>query len=345
MDAARAERIRAAMAKAAGSRWCGEFLASVVTDDEAPAIVHGSPDRPFFIASATKLYVTAIAARLRASGDLDWDAPFADYLTGTGVGGLCVVDGVDHTPLVTVRQLLAHTSGIPDYFEGRRPDGTNTFLQVLAEDFAWGLDDVIGWTREMPAPFAPGTPGRALYSDTNYQLLGAIIERVTGMSFAAAVQAHACDPLGLGDTWCMDASSRGRYDQVARFRVGDMLPAIPLAMSSVGADGGVVSTLRDSQRFLRALLAGELFDRAVIGEITAEWRRIFRPLRYGTGIMLFRLPRVMAPFGAPDFIGHSGASGTVMFGVAGTGTTIVLTTNQAERRDLPFRMMVSVARR
>ena len=198
------------MATAAESRWCGEFLASVATADDQPPIVHGPQDRPFFIASATKLFVTAIAARLRASGQLDWDAPFREYLPHVDVAGLVVVDGADHTPHVTVRQLLAHTSGIPDYFEGRRPDGTNTFLQVLAEDFAWDLGDVIQWTREMPAPFAPGTPGRAVYSDTNYQLLGTIIERVTGMSFADAVQAHACDPLGLGDTWCMDATSRSR---------------------------------------------------------------------------------------------------------------------------------------
>ena len=333
------------MATAAESRWCGEFLASVATADDQPPIVHGPQDRPFFIASATKLFVTAIAARLRASGQLDWDAPFREYLPHVDVAGLVVVDGADHTPHVTVRQLLAHTSGIPDYFEGQRPDGTTTMQRLLAQDFSWDLDDVLAWTRQMSAPFAPGTPGRALYSDTNYQLLGAIIQQLTGGTFDQAVQQHACAPLGLVDTWCMDASSRHRYPEVARFRVGDSLPSIPLAMSSVGADGGVVTTLREGQRFLRAFLAGELFDRAVIGEITAEWRRIFRPLRYGTGIMLFRLPRVMAPFGAPDFIGHSGASGTVMFGVAGTGTTIVLTTNQAERRDLPFRTMVSLARR
>lgn len=333
------------MARAAGSRWCGEFLASVVTGDGQPAVTHGDPDRPFFIASATKLFVTAIAARLRARRELDWDAPFAGYLPDLDTSGLCVVGGVDHTPRVTVRQLLAHTSGIADYFEGRRPDGTTTMQRFLDHDSAWSLDDVLGWTRDMRPAFVPGTPGRAHYSDTNYQLLGAIIERLTGATFAQAVQGEVCEPLGLRHTWCLDASSLDRYGEVARFRVGESLPSIPLAMSSVGADGGIASTLRDGQRFIRAFLGGELFDRGVIAEITAEWRRIFRPLRYGTGVMLFRLPRLMAPLGAPDFIGHSGASGTVMFGVAGTGTTIVLTTNQAERRDLPFRMMVSIARR
>lgn len=333
------------MGKAAGSRWCGEFLASVATDDDQPAIIHGDPDRPFFIASATKLFVTAIAARLRARGELDWDAAFAGYLPDLDASGLCEIARVDHAPRVTVRQLLAHTSGIADYFEGRRPDGTTTMQRFLERDFAWDIHDVLRWTRDMQAGFAPGTPGRALYSDTNYQLLGAVIERVTGATFAQVVQREVCEPLGLLHTWCLDASSLERYGEVARFRVGDALPVIPLAMSSVGADGGIVSTLRDGQRFIRAFLGGELFDRGVIAEITGEWRRIFRPLRYGTGIMLFRLPRFMAPFGAPDFIGHSGASGTVMFGVAGTGTTIVLTTNQAERRDLPFRMMVSIARR
>lgn len=309
-----------------------------------PPICHGDPDAPFFIASATKLLVTVIAARLRAQGVLDWDAPFTHYVPDVDVHALCVVDGADLTGDVTVRNLLAHTSGMADYFEGARPDGTTTFQRLLAQDFAWHLQDVLEWTRDMPAAFAPGAPGRALYSDTGYQLLGAIIERITNMPFADAMRRHACEPLGLESTWCLDASTRDRYAEVTPFRVGASVPRIPLAMSSVGADGGVVSTLRDGQRLIRAFLAdGEALPPGVLAEITAEWRRIFRPLRYGTGVMRFRLPRWMAPLGAPDFVGHSGASGTVIFGVAGTGTTIVLTTNQAERRDLPFRMMVSAA--
>lgn len=302
----------------------------------------GDPGRTFFIASATKLYVTALMARLREAGKVDWDAPFVRYVGARDVSGLHVWRGVDRTPSITVRQLMAHTSGLPDYFEGRRSDGATTFDRIVATDFGWDVDDVIRWSRDAQRPhFLPGAPGRALYSDTNYQLLGAVIEAQFESSFASAVEREICTPLGLTHTWCLDRQRVGQYDAIAPMRLGRSVLRAPLAMASVGADGGVVSTVDDGLRFLRAFFGGQLFNVSLLAELQADWRRIFFPLEYGTGVMRFVVPWYFSPFKrfAP-LVGHSGASGAVLFCCPQWRLFAAGTVNQVAARSSSYQLLL-----
>jgi CubicO group peptidase (beta-lactamase class C family) len=336
----REQRILGAAQRVDRDRRSGEVLWLARTDDGAVDVTYGDPKRPFFIASATKLYVSAILAQLRASGLVDWDAPIAGYLPDLDLDGLVVVDGTDRSSVMTVREVMAHTSGLADYFEGRRVDGPTTFERAISADLGWTVHDVIAWTK----PMEPGTPGRGRYSDTGYQLLGALIERVGRGSFADAVRTRIVEPLGLGGTFCFGPSDIDRYDGIAVLRYGDVDLRIPRAMASVQADGGIVSTLEDGSAFLDAFFGGRLFDAALLGEMGADWHRIFAPLEYGTGLMRFRLPRVMTGLRrVPPFIGHSGASGTVMFRCPELGLTVVGTVNQAKHRSMPYRLLVRTA--
>ncbi len=338
--------------QAALDRWAGRANADPKTGEVLFSVTrgifsaeesahYGDPDRQFFIASATKLFVTAILVQLRAEGLLDFDAPFAGYLPDGAAARLHVTRGVDATPRITVRQLMSHTSGLPDYFQDKRRDGSTVYAGMLDADSGWGLDDVIGWTRdEMAPPFAPGTPGKAHYSDTNYQLLGGIIEQQSGMTFGAAVAARIAGPLGLHRTYCFDRTTTDGYAGVAPFRYRGRPLHIPLAMASFGADGGIVSTLRDGQRFIRSFFDGTLIPFDVLRELQQQWRRIFFPLQYATGIMRYQLPALLAP-GQPNppLDGHSGASGAVMYVNQATGTSIVGTVNEVTRRSMPYRIM------
>ena len=117
--------------------------------------------------------------------------------------------------------------------------------------------------------------------------------------------------------------------------------AIPKAMASVRADGGMVSTAREGLIFLQALMTGELFPRSYLDQMQREWRRIFTPLEYGTGIMRFALPRYFSPLRpAPPMIGHSGASGAVLFTVPDLDLYISGTVNQIRKRSLSYNLMV-----
>lgn len=321
---------------ASGGR-SGEVLWRMRTDDGGLDVTYGDTDRPFFIASATKLYVTAILAQLHAEGRLQWGSPIAAYLPDLDLTGLSAHRGRDHGAEVTVEQVMAHTAGLPDYFEGKRPGGETTFARALRSDFGWDVDDVLTWSREI----GPATPGKGRYSDTGYQLLGAVIESLDARPFAESVDKRICLPLGLERTYVFSLGDIDRYDTVAPLRVGDSTVTIPQAMASVQADGGIVSTLADGMRFLDAFFDGTLVDPTTLQWMCSDWHRIFFPLEYGNGIMRFHMPSVLTGFRrVPPFIGHSGASGVVMFRTPDLGITVVGTVNQAKHRSMPYQLMV-----
>ncbi len=334
------ERITAMIHRVDADPRSGEVLWRMRSDDGRIDLTHGDPARPFFIASATKLFVTAILAQLRDEGRVRWDAPLATYLPDLDLTGLVVVRGRDRSQDMTVREVMAHTSGLADYFEGRRPDGPTTFARVVERDFGWNVNDVVRWTRAMK----PATPGKGLYSDTGYQLLGAAIEAVDGTPFAESVRTRVAGPLGLAGTYCFSPLDIGRYDEVAGLGHGATPLRIPLAMASVQADGGVVSTLQDGLTFLDAFFDARLFARRTLDELQRDWHRIFFPLEYGTGIMRFRMSPLLTGFRrVPLFVGHSGASGTVMFRSPELGVTVVGTVNQVKHRSMPYQLMVRTA--
>lgn len=328
------ERIEAELTKAAHDQRTGEVLWRIRGDDGSLDVRCGRQDRPFFIASATKLFVTAILAQLRQEGRITWDSPIAAYLPPVLLAPLA--DARD----ATVRSVMAHTAGLPDYFEGKRPDGPSTFARALAADLNWDVHDVVTWSAQMTPPAA----GRPLYSDTGYQLLGALIEHTTDMSFAEAVQRRVCEAIDLTDTWVFEASDHARYDEVATMLQGSRPLRIPRAMASVQADGGIVSTVDDAMCFLDAFFDGRLFPPALLDEILCDWHRIFTPLQYGTGVMKFHLsPLLTGLRRVPAFYGHSGASGTVLFRCPAWGLTVVGTVNQVQGRSRPYQLMVRTA--
>jgi CubicO group peptidase (beta-lactamase class C family) len=120
-------------------------------------------------------------------------------------------------------------------------------------------------------------------------------------------------------------------------------------MASVQADGGLVSSVDDSLVFLRAFFGGQLFSLAILAEIQAQWRSIFFPLTYGTGVMRFALPWILTLFRRfPPVVGHSGASGALMFYCPEWDLYVAGTVNQVQQRSQSFQLMIKaldIARR
>lgn len=227
-----------------------------------------SARRPYFIASTTKLYVSAIVMQLVNEESVDLDAPAALYLAPSVMKGIHILGGVDSSALIIVRELLSHTSGIADYFEQPRSDGRSQFRDALDQDLRWSFEDVLRITKEQMNPkFAPSTPGKAFYSDTNYQILGALIEAITGIPFEAAVQERIIHRLGLTDTYPFGVETMHRYSEIAAMLYGKKRVHTPRAMASVRADGGIVSTARDGITFLEAFMRGALFPLRYLEEM------------------------------------------------------------------------------
>ena len=306
-----------------------------------------SPRSPaqYFIASTTKLYVSAIVMQLRNEGRVDLDVPVVTYLDPSIMAGIHVLKGVDSSNRITVRQLLAHTSGIADYFEQKRLDGHTQIGDALAQDFGWTFADVLRITKEHMQPkFAPATPGKAFYSDTTYQILGALIEAIMGVPYEAALQQRMIGTLGLTGTYPFTMMTLQCYGQVAAMLYDKKRIVIPKAMASVRADGGIVSTAKDGIVFLKAFMTGALFPIAYVAEMQQQWNMIFMPLEYGTGIMRFALPRYFSPFRpAPPMVGHSGASGAVLYYVPKLDLYVSGTVNQVKKRSLSYNLMTRLA--
>lgn len=299
---------------------------------------------PFFVASTTKLYTAAIVRRLVERSELSLDDRLIDRVAPGEVDGLHVHRGVDHTASITLRHLLAHTSGVPDYFSGRKQRRGEPSLDKQLRgnvDVSWNVSDAVRWARNDGARFAPGHGRLAFYSDTNYQLLGRVIEHATSTIYNEALEREVIQPLGLTDTWLYidPADQRPLALRHARQQIH-----IPNAMVSFGPDGGIVATSADLMRFLAAIHTGELFETA--GEpFSGPYRRVFFPLQAGLGHMRFRLPRAMWLRGTPpDLRGHSGLSGAFAFVDVDSGTYLAGTVNDIAQPSRSFKLMLNLVR-
>lgn len=298
------------------------------------------PNQPFFIASTTKLFVTTLIMQLRAQDKLKLDDAAWRYLEEDTFQSLHVYKGKDYSKDITIKQLLAHTSGLPDYFEDKNDAGVSLEDELLHNnDKYWNFEDIMTLTRKLPAKFQPGERNKAHYSDSNYQLLGQIIETLMGKSFANACDEQLIRPLGLTQTYCYTNPDDQRpaffYHKNTELR-------IPLAMSSFGPDGGIVSTAPELLNFIEGFFTGKFFPVSYLEEMKV-WNRIFYPLQSGVGIHRFKLPWLFNPTGLiPELIGHSGLSGAMAYASPERGLYLAGTVNQVAWRDSSFRTAIKL---
>ncbi|WP_371153239.1 serine hydrolase domain-containing protein [Jannaschia sp. 2305UL9-9] len=292
-----------------------------------------TPDIRWPIASITKMFTATLIVQLAAEGEVRLDQAVHGILPDVDLSGLHVMKGVDFGPTLTVRHLLHQTSGLADYYEGDLAGDLK-----MGRDRSYGLQDVLRMTRALPPQAVPGN-GRSHYSDTNYQLLGAVIERVTGQSFDDALQSRICGPLGLSRTEVLSGTDYG-----LPVYHGDRLLQIPMILASMSADGGIVSTLDEMMIFLRAFMRNELFPRQAANQMR-QWNRLFFPIRYGHGLMRIKLPLWTTLMrGTPELIGHSGASGSFAYYAPEPDIHLVGTFNQTDAPRRPIGFMYKILR-
>ncbi len=299
------------------------------------AMGEASTASPYFVASISKMYTATVIMQLVDEGKLDLSDHIEKILTHLRLDGIHVYKGVDYSHQLNIAHLLHQTSGLADYFAGG-----------IVEDFkhnrdrAYSVDDVLVIARNL-SPFAAPESGRSFYSDTNYQLLGAIIETITERSLADAFRTRIFDRLGMADTYLFNSSVPRSVSPVP-FYFADARLSLPLAMSSERGAGGAVSTLKDTLRFLRAYFAGELFNRSHF-ETIMRWNKMFFPMHYGYGLWRYKLPRWANLFReTPEFIGHAGVIGAMAFYNPKNDLYVVGTFNQLDDPARQFRVMPKV---
>jgi D-alanyl-D-alanine carboxypeptidase len=215
------------------------------------------PDTPFRIASVTKTFVAAAVLRLVEQGKVKLDAPITRYLSR---GSLDVLraDGYD-VGRITVRQLLQHTSGLDDYATKAEFDAAN----IAEPRHRWTRDEQLRFAAEHGDPV--GDPGEVFaYGDTNYILLGELLERVTGKTLPGAVRSLLrFDRLGLEHTYweILEPTPPGTPELAHQYFGTEFDGGLLDGSFDLYGGGGLVSTVDDIARFYRALFHGKVFDK------------------------------------------------------------------------------------
>jgi D-alanyl-D-alanine carboxypeptidase len=283
----------------------------------------------YCIASVTKLYITAVVMRLVEEGRIQLQDKIAEYLPGEYMKGLHVLKGVDYSEEITVKHLISNTSGIPDYFFHKQADGKTSASELMeGKDGSWPLDSTIKLVKELTPNFAPGKKGKAVYSDTNYQLLGKIIEVITGKDIGEVFQEFIFDELNLKHTYAYKDTSDTR--PVPFYYNGKKL-WLPNYMASVTPEGGIVSTAEEVMIFLKEFFNGRFFPKENI-ENLKKWNLILPPpslFFYGIGLEKLFIPRIISPFKPiTEIIGFWGQTGSFAWYNPDTDLYFTGTTNQ-----------------
>jgi D-alanyl-D-alanine carboxypeptidase len=333
-------------------RWVG------VAGDARPDGTPMREDTPFWIASVTKLYHAAVILKLYERGLIGLDEPMTTYLPQSLTVGIHRIGGVDYSESITIRHLLGHSSGLPDYLEDAPKGGRSLLDSIVEKDQSWTTEEAMRIVRESLTPHFPPQPVGAKrrkirYSDTNYQLLIAIIENVTGRPLHEAFAEQFYRPLNLQHTYHPGIGAEPA-EKPATVWAGERPLEVPLAMRSFR---DLCSTADDTLTFLRALVRGEVFDNpATLDIMMGNWNRFgFSlnpaptsppwPIEYGLGMMRLRFPRIFSPLRpTPTMVGHTGVSGSWLFYSPELDALLSGTVDQMTAAAMPFRFVPRLLR-
>ncbi len=215
------------------------------------------PDALFRIASISKVFTATLVLQLVEDNTLSLDDTLADWLPDLAAG-------ITNGETITIRQMLSHTSGIYDF--AQNPDYGDAMLATMTIEgdlvhvpcSLQPLEAISRYVAGQDAQFSPGV--RFEYSNTNYELLGLIIETVTGDPYADVLRKRILDPLGMTHTYvdCYEDPVDGLVHGYTSFE-GDTLDVFDLHESAARASIGLNSSAPDLAAFARALFTGQLF--------------------------------------------------------------------------------------
>ena len=288
-----------------------------------------SPGCGFEIASTSKAMTAAAVLVLVEDGLLDLDQPLGQILPpGTLPPNLLVINGYDHGPDLTLRQCLAHTTGLPDYWYDPPfvLPGFNAFLLAYSQQPQrfWTPQEVLQYVPGLTPRFAPGTGWH--YSDSGYLLAGFAIETVTGKPLRQVYRERLFAPLGMDDTWLRwrDPDPAGlplshRYE-------GGWDMSTKRHNSADWAGGGLGSTTADLEGFLRGLHDGRLFRDPATLAAMKTWTPTGAPgVEYGLGLY-----RAQLSGGRGWVWGHDGYGAAFAYHWPKHDVTFTGTLNQTE---------------
>ena len=300
-------------------------LAAGVFDRESKRPL--DPHHVFRVASVTKTFVAASILRLYEDGKIKLDDPITHYLPKEYI--TILEAGGYPTNVITVRQLLTHTSGLFDYAKAPQ------YFEIISANpkHRWTrkeqVEDAITWGK----PYDP--PGKAYYySDTGYILLGEMLERLTGQPLGPALRSVLdFKKLKLDETYLETlepapaAIKPLAHPYFGEIDAADIDPSVDLY-----GGGGLVSSVEDLARFFRALVQGKIFRHAS----TLQMMLTVPPTNKDAAGGPYAMGIQRRSIAGNVCWGHNGFWGTSAYHCPEIDVTIVRHYNQAQPRGLTF---------
>lgn len=279
----------------------------------------------FRTGSITKTFTATLILQLMEEGSLDLNDTFLSCLlnpkTKSYFTDLLIFNGINYSNQITVKSLLQHKSGLGDYYadnEGFVEDITNIpnhhwdWKTVMNKYFEYNLNEK-GVSRPNEGFY---------YSDTNYLLLAVLIEEITSLPYHTVLENRLLNPLSLNDTYLeFHQEKKGLTPIVYPFHGTYSLKDVNTSFDWGG--GGLISTAKDLDIFLRSLLEGQLFSDNNTLQLMMDFSAdtLKNKISYGMGLQ-------QKEIGGLKFLGHNSAYGGMMFYNIETNLSILLTINQ-----------------
>ena len=215
--------------------------------------IANTPATKYRIGSITKQFTSASILLLEERGKLKLDDPIKKHFTGAPAAW----------DAVTLKHLLTHTSGIPNF--------TSFPEFAKLKQFQTSNTELLARFKDKPLEFTPGE--KMAYSNSGYILLGYVVEKASGMSYADFVQANIFTPLGMSDSGYDSNASIIARRAAGYTRVGETLVNADFVhMSIPHAAGGLYSTTEDLLRWQRGLYGGKLLSAASLTKMTTPFK-------------------------------------------------------------------------
>lgn len=216
-----------------------------------------TPETTFRLGSISKQFTAVAILMLAEEGKLSIHDEITRFLPGYPVQG----------KRITIEHLLTHSSGIVSFTD------KDDFEANITRDVT--VSEMIDSFKDDKLEFAPGTAFS--YNNSGYYLLGALIEKVSGMSYASFVEQRIFIPLGMNATCHEGHERRPRHKAAGHTRHGGGFgPCDPMSMSQAYAAGALVSTVDDMARWEQAIASGKLIS-------AASWAKAFTSYRLDDG--------------------------------------------------------------
>jgi D-alanyl-D-alanine carboxypeptidase len=281
---------------------------------------------PFGIASITKIMVAALGFIYSERGLLDLDAPMLS-LVGDDDWLLKHVSNPEfrrNLETLTLRDLLAHRSGLADYWED------DAFLANWrkVKDKKWSPTELIDWAGKQAPVCAPKSCFQ--YSDTNYVIIGLALEQLTGRKLHEQLRTEIFEPLQMRCSWMFfeEPAPQGCAEPTHSYEGG--LDVTDNRMQSADwSGGGVYSTLEDQLKLLRGIFDGKLISQKSLADMQ-RWREsnLGEEIVYGLGLYKASAGPEMT------LVGHTGIHNAFSFLWVEAGVLITGSLNQSDNQGL-----------